>query len=458
MKVVELFCGAGGMSLGLKRAGLDVVAAYDSMPDAVETYRTNIGDHVHQRDLSDLLGIIPEVVALQPDLIAGGPPCQDFSVAGKHTEGKNARLTVAYAITIASVRPEWFIMENVIQAARSQSWAEARAMLKKAGYGISECRVDFSYYNTPEARRRLIVIGRLGERDGFIDGAIADAATDVRKTVRKAFTKSFGEMPTPENQWRPEYHKDIISKGHLYTRPLHAGRAVRSVDEPYATITRTSGEPPSKALRAKYVAHPQDSAPLKDAAIAHQRFLSRIQGFPEKWKWCSTNKRRIMIMIANAVPPTAAEIIGKVIRQRHTGWISPKTESNFMEWLVRGGQRSRATARNIKSNLRRARFILLGRTFQSETLEIEALECAPGFETLSTGTKSELRQALRHYRAFEDAFKGFVPQPKKGGEDRCSPRPRRIDLTALMEGSTCELDRQKQYDAPDGVIKLPMTG
>lgn len=51
MKVVELFCGAGGMSLGLKRAGFDVVAAYDSMPDAVETYRTNIGDHVHQRDL-----------------------------------------------------------------------------------------------------------------------------------------------------------------------------------------------------------------------------------------------------------------------------------------------------------------------------------------------------------------------------------------------------------------------
>lgn len=440
MKVVELFCGAGGMSLGLKRAGFDVIAAYDSMADAVETYRTNIGDHVYQRDLSDLLSIIPDIVDLKPDLIAGGPPCQDFSVAGQRVEGKNARLTLAYAITIAATRPEWFMMENVVQAARSRSWAEARAMLKKAGYGISECRVDFSYYNTPEARRRLIVVGRLGERDGFIEGAIADAAAGVPKSVRRAFTKAMGEMPMAENQWRPEYNLDIIAKGHVYTRPLRAGRAVRGIDEPYATITRTSGEPPSAAFKAKYEAHPNDSAPLEDAAIGHQKFLSRIQGFPEGWKWCSKNKRRIMVMIANAVPPTAAEIIGKVILDRHTGRISPETEERFMQWLVRGNQRSRATARNIKANLGRARYMLLGRTFESEALEIAALASAPGFADMSTGTKSDLRQALRHYRAFENARNGNRQEPvaQAGVERR---RPRRIDLSQLMEGMTSETDK-----------------
>ncbi|CUX58825.1 DNA cytosine methyltransferase [Rhizobium oryzihabitans] len=454
MKVVELFCGAGGMSLGLKRAGFDVVAAYDSMPDAVETYRTNIGDHVHQRDLSDLLSIIPDIVDLKPDLIAGGPPCQDFSVAGKRAEGKNARLTLAYAITVASVRPEWFIMENVVQAARSRSWAEARTMLKKACYGISECRVDFSYYNTPEARRRLIVVGRLGERDGFIEGAIADAATDVPKSVRREFTKAMGEMPTAENQWRPEYNLDIVVKGHIYTRPLRAGRAVRSVDEPYATITRTSGEPPSAALKAKYEAHPNDSAPLEDAAVGHQKFLSRIQGFPEGWKWCSKNKRRIMVMIANAVPPTAAEIIGKVILDRQTGKISPKTEERFMQWLVRGNQRSRATARNIKSSLGRARYMLFGRTFENEALEIAALESASGFEALSNGTKSELRQALRHYRAFENARNGNNPEPVQDGEERRRPRP--IDLQELMRGVAPSMYHSEQGDAPDDVTDFHM--
>ena len=122
MKVVELFSGAGGKSAGLTRAGFDILAAYDSMADAVDTYRLNLGDHVQQRDLTDLLGIIPDVIALAPDMVAGGPPCQDYSAAGKRKEGANAKLTLAYAITIASVRPEWFLMENVVQAATSRSW------------------------------------------------------------------------------------------------------------------------------------------------------------------------------------------------------------------------------------------------------------------------------------------------------------------------------------------------
>lgn len=462
MKVVELFCGAGGMSLGLARAGLDVVAAYDSMPDAVATYRANIGDHVHQRDLSDILRIVPEIVALDPDMIAGGPPCQDFSVAGRRHEGNNAKLTLAYAITISAVRPEWFLMENVVQAATSQSWAEAKAMLKKAGYGISECRANFAHYGTPEARRRLIVVGRLGERDGFIEGAIADAAAEVPRTVRQAFSRTAAEFGSADNLWKPEYAK-ILAKGHVYTRPLGAGRAVRTIDEPYATITRTSCEPPSEAFKAKYEAHPNDSAPLEDAVVGHRNFLSRIQGFPEGWTWHSNNQRRIMIMIANAVPPPAAAIIGKVILDRHTGKISPETEQRFLQWLVRGSQRSRATARNVKSSLGRARFMLFGRTFANEALEIAALESAAGFDGLSNGTKSDLRQALRLYREFEDAQRRARNQAQNeqpAGDDierRRPQRPRRIDLSTMMEGMPPSTFHSEHGDAPGDITDFSMT-
>lgn len=461
MKVVELFCGAGGMSLGLARAGLDVVAAYDSMPDAVTTYRANVGNHVRQRDLSDILRIVPEIVALNPDMIAGGPPCQDYSAAGRRKEGDNARLTLAYAITIAAVRPEWFLMENVVQAGTSRSWAEAKAMLKKAGYGISECKVNFAYYGTPEARRRLIVVGRLGERDGFIEAAIADAAADVPRTVRQAFSRTAAEFGSADNRWKPEYAK-ILAKGHVYTRPLRAGRAVRTIDEPYATITRTSCEPPSDAFRAKYVPHPNDSAPLEDAAVAHQNFLSRIQGFPEGWTWQSNNKRRIMVMIANAVPPPAAAIIGKVILNRHTGKISPETEQCFLEWLVRDSRRSRATARNVKSSLGRARYMLYGRTYASEALEIAALESAAGFDDLAKGTKSDLRQALRLYREFEDVQRrtgrqAQNEQPADSTERRRPERPRRIDLSAMMKGMPPNTFHSEPGDVSDDVMDFSIT-
>jgi len=437
MKVVELFCGAGGMSLGLKRAGFEILAAYDSMQDAVDTYRHNVGDHVHKRDLTDLLGIIPEIITLEPDMIAGGPPCQDYSVAGKRQEGSNAKLTLAYAIVIASVRPQWFLMENVVEAAKSNAWSEAKALLKKAGYGISESRIDFSFYGVPQARKRLIVVGRLDEQDGFLQSSIAKAAKPVRRTVRQAFARNAAEFGSPDNVMRMDYIQ-ILAKQHLFSRPLRAGRAVRSIDEPYATITQTSASRISENFRARYASHPNDSAPLETAAVVNQRLLSRIQGFPEIWQWCSTNKRRTMIMIANAVPPPAARIIGSVISGRNAGRTSPDTEGRFLQWLVRGGNRSRASARNIKSNLGRARFMLFGRTYADATQEIAALGAAQGFADLPKGTKSDLKRALLLYREYQSSRvkpRVMPPVPVVEEPKRVRQRPRRpqrIDLKAMM--------------------------
>ena len=83
VRTVELFSGAGGMSLGLQRAGCEIIQAYDSWDKAVEVYRRNIGSHVWQADLKDIFRIGPMLAALAPDLIVGGPPCQDFSAAGE---------------------------------------------------------------------------------------------------------------------------------------------------------------------------------------------------------------------------------------------------------------------------------------------------------------------------------------------------------------------------------------
>ena len=126
MRAVELFCGAGGMSLGLKQAGFELLQAYDAWDAAVEVYRRNVGSHAWTADLKNIFEIGPMIASLQPDLICGGPPCQDFSAAGQRQERDNAALTRAYAMIVCIARPRWFIMENVTRALSSKAWAEAR--------------------------------------------------------------------------------------------------------------------------------------------------------------------------------------------------------------------------------------------------------------------------------------------------------------------------------------------
>lgn len=91
LNAVELFCGVGGMSLGLIQAGIKISRAYDFWAPAVNAYQVNIGDHICQFDLSNILDVAPEIARLNPDLLCGGPPCQDFSLAGKRVPGKMPR-------------------------------------------------------------------------------------------------------------------------------------------------------------------------------------------------------------------------------------------------------------------------------------------------------------------------------------------------------------------------------
>ncbi|WP_187417110.1 DNA cytosine methyltransferase, partial [Streptococcus pyogenes] len=138
MKAVELYAGAGGMSLGLRRAGFDVIRAYDHMQCAVDIYNRNIGYHAVLADLGDIASIAPEISKLRPDLIVGGPPCQDFSSAGARVEGERANHTKIFAVYVCAAAPEWFLMENVRRAQNSAAWAEARQMLVNAGYGLTQ--------------------------------------------------------------------------------------------------------------------------------------------------------------------------------------------------------------------------------------------------------------------------------------------------------------------------------
>lgn len=184
----------------------------------------------------------------------------------------------------------------------------------------------------------------------------------------------------------------LIENGFVYSRPVRAGRGVRSVDEPFPTVTRTAWERPTP--RYLSAPHPADPIAASSTAVLTIDQISRIQGFPVWWRWETSAKRDKLQMIANAVPPPVAAAIGRVILDREAGKSTPEIQGGFLQWLHKRG-RSRQSARNMKFLAGKARQLLGGKTFSALALELAALEAAPEFQTMRGNPKSDLRQALR---------------------------------------------------------------
>ena len=159
MNAVDLFCGAGGMSLGLKQAGFNIVAAIDNWDAARDCYTENFPDHkFFKQDLQNWQEVARIIKSFQCDIIVGGPPCQDFSEAGDRVEGERAELTKCFAQIVYEVRPDYFIMENVPAAQKSNAYSNAREIFKKAKYRLTEIVIDASLCGVPQRRRRFFFV------------------------------------------------------------------------------------------------------------------------------------------------------------------------------------------------------------------------------------------------------------------------------------------------------------
>lgn len=388
----ELFAGAGGMSLGLIAAGLSPTGAWDNWDVANDNYRRNVSSKIWRADLRDPGGVIEWLKQNRPFMLAGGAPCQDFSSAGSREEGSNASLTVVFAEIVAAVRPEMSFSEQVVAALGSEAFRKYVRVLKDAGYGLSVVKVDASRYGVPQRRRRLIIVARLGERDGFLDDAIISAASPRSMTLRDRFGAGAAGEIAPED-------KDLVETGYFYTRPQFDGQGVRSIDEPMRTVTRTSWERPTSRYLSK--PHPQDPVPATQAAVLSSRQLSAIQGFPPEYDWQASAKRNIYQMIANAVPPPLAKAVGEIIMARDRGENIPEAGHRFVQWLRRQGETA-ASAGRIRSHANRARKILRGRLLANVTSEIAMLESNEEFRVMRPWKQSHLRKAVKLYAAFHD--------------------------------------------------------
>lgn len=291
MRTVDLFAGCGGLSLGFQEQGFDIVAAFEWWNAAVKCYNANFAHPIYQADLSDTEKVIPLIKALQPDIIIGGPPCQDFSHAGKRIEAARAGLTDSYALIVSSVRPKCFVMENVDRARNSNAYAKARTVFKEAGYGLTEIVLDASLCGTPQKRKRFICFGVLGEEDNFALNTFKSGLSEKPLTLR-------------------EYFGDDLGFEFYYRHPRNYNRrAIFSIDEPAPTM-RGVNRPVPKG----YPGHPNDACPVSPdihALTTSERAL--IQTFPPDFKWIG-NKTEVEQMIGNAVPVNLAQYVAQTVK------------------------------------------------------------------------------------------------------------------------------------------------
>ena len=291
LRTIDLYAGCGGMAYGFQLAGFEIVAAFDNWKPALDTMRKNFKKkEVIDMDLDTFNGDVTPFTKFKPDIIIAGPPCQDFSHAGKRNEDLGrGKLTVTFAEIIAAVKPEWFVMENVDRILKTRKYEAAKKTIKNAGYGITETVLDASLCGVPQKRKRYFMIGQLNGIDNALLPYLKKGLSSKPTTVR-------------------DYLGDSLGVEHYYRHPrTYKRRAIFSIDEPSPTVRGVNRPIPST-----YEKHPNDSADVDDVRPLTTIERSYIQTFPKGYifKGSKTEKE---LMIGNAVPVKLAEYVAKCI-------------------------------------------------------------------------------------------------------------------------------------------------
>lgn len=303
--VVDLFCGAGGMSLGFHEAGFQTVLGVDFNESAVETFNANLGG-ARFIDIRQ----IPRFP--RADVVVGGPPCQGFSAIGeRNAKDPRNQMWREYMRCLRESAPQVFVMENVPPFLRSREFVQFQKEVKKLGYEVASGVLNAADYGVPETRRRAIVIGsRVGtpslppptHRNPEIASQLP-----AWKTLKVAL-QGLQAVPDGKNHHLAPAHDartlDCIRKGRPWSSQVwQSGGAYQrlSWEEPSPTIR--TGVAPSQG---RFV-HPE-----QDRGIT-PREAARIQSFPDDFEFHGT-KTEVLRQIGNAVPPALAAQLGTHVK------------------------------------------------------------------------------------------------------------------------------------------------
>lgn len=343
---IELFSGAGGLSIGLEIAGFNVVLANEIEKNFAETFKLNhpntkmICDDICNIDFAQEMQILD---FSEIDLISGGPPCQGFSTVGsKNAKDPRNNLFYEYLRAVNEIRPKYIIFENVSGFKSMYNGNAFKTLVTEfdlLGYFIRSSILEASNFGLPQLRKRTIIVGWKKELpkaelpdyqwDNFFKLSLIDAISDLPEL--KANDKKCEYKCEPQNEYQKKLRNgqeeltehnssdygekmleilSLIPTGgtindlpeRLRPKKYFANTYARLFpDKPAPTITRNFGTPSSSRC-----VHPFQNRALST------REGARLQGFPDSYKFFGSKTSK-NLQIGNAVPPIFGEVIAKEI-------------------------------------------------------------------------------------------------------------------------------------------------
>lgn len=317
LQVLDVFCGAGGLSTGFESAGFTVIAGIDWNEDYLATFDRNhtdsqaIQSNLFEESPTDVLEEY-DIDADEVDVIVGGPPCKGFSVAGERDPNDERNTLVdSYLDFVQAVQPRVFVMENVPGILSMEDGAVVDHILARAdelGYRVDYQLLNAADYGVPQARKRVFFIGR---RDGGTPrfpapthAPPAEAETDGLKphvTVEEAFEGI--DWESVENHVKTNHQDDTVER---IKEVEHGESLYDSYSDSWRRLYPDRPAPTIKENHNAPFIHPFENR------VGTVRECAVLQGFPLDYVFEGAKSTQLKT-VGNAVPPPlAAAIAGEV--------------------------------------------------------------------------------------------------------------------------------------------------
>ena len=323
---IELFAGAGGLALGVEKAGFNTLGLIEFDKDAADTLKKNrpnwnvINDDIANISCLDLEKYF-SIKKGELDLLSGGAPCQAFSYAGKRLGLEDARGTLFYhyALFLEKLQPKMFLFENVrglLTHDHGKTYSTMLDIFTRAGYTIDKQVLNAWSYGVPQKRERLITIGIRNDLVGKTEYRFPKAHSykpvlrDVLLDCPDGPGVPYGEKKRKIFELVPAggYWRDIdpaIAKEYMKSCwDMEGGRTGilrrMSLDEPSLTVLTSPSQKQTERC------HPLEARPFT------VRENARCQTFPDDWEFCGNVSAQYK-QVGNAVPVNLAYDIAKEI-------------------------------------------------------------------------------------------------------------------------------------------------
>jgi DNA (cytosine-5)-methyltransferase 1 len=329
--LIDLFAGAGGLTLGFKRAGFEPIFAVEIDGAAAATYEANFGNHV-------FAGPIEKVRHLpEADVLIGGPPCQGFSPLGRdRDELSRAELNALWRHFVRAVRlvqPKVFVVENVPEFLRSSQFVSFLRTFRRHGdlleYQIEAGVLNAVDYGVPQRRRRGIIIGSRVGSPKWPDETHGDESlgrspyVTVRDAIGDLALEPNGRNLHVGRNPRPmsiERYKAVPEGGNRFDLARNRGDLLppcwqRKESGTTDVFGRLWWDRPALTIRTEFF-KPEKGRYLHPSAhrpITH-REAARLQSFPDGFMFHGS-RIEIARQIGNAVPPKLAEAIARSVKE-----------------------------------------------------------------------------------------------------------------------------------------------